>query len=108
MSANPHRRHALTAQLQTELETGLQLANAAVTQCVQQECHPVMLDGQAWYDTRPMLDPRERSLESLDYCGLVLEHAETAGLLHRHPTQRYMVRLALSPQDTPARQQGAR
>ena len=31
----------------------------SLVECIESECYPVRVGGQCWYDTRPMLDPRE-------------------------------------------------
>lgn len=44
-----------------------------------------------WYDTRPMLDPREHCGPVLDMLTEALAYAEQAGLVRRHATERWLV-----------------
>lgn len=46
-----------------------------------------------WRDTRPMLDPRERSDIAIDVAELALEHAASRGLIAYHPADRFLIRL---------------
>lgn len=57
---------------------------------------PESIDGRRWYDTRPMLDPRERSAQNIDLAREVLAYAHDRGLISPHPTQAHLVRLTRS------------
>lgn len=47
----------------------------------------------AWRDTRPMLDPRERSPASIDISREALAYALQRGLAARHPADPDLIRL---------------
>lgn len=53
-----------------------------------------------WYDTRPMLDPREHCGQAVDMAVETLRFGEAAGAFLRHPTQRHLVRILVSNQAT--------
>jgi hypothetical protein len=65
------------------------IANRAVVADIESNCIRV----GAWYDTRPMIDPREHAAEALDMAAELLRYGEAAGVIKRHPRQRYMVRI---------------
>ena len=70
------------------------LANRAVVSDIETECVRVDLgDGAHWYDTRPMLDPREHCYDVIDMAQQALRYAEAANLVQRHEEQRYLVRI---------------
>ena len=71
----------------------------SLVECIESECYPVRVGGQCWYDTRPMLDPREHSPEVLDLNTELLDLALTAGLIARHPAPglRHLVHLLVCP-----------
>lgn len=54
------------------------------------ECHA----GRRWFDTRPMLDPREHSGPAIDLCSDALRYAHSRGLISAHPQQPHLVRIA--------------
>lgn len=76
------------------LQQAFDIANRAATQHVAERCHPVRgADGTRWLDTRPMLDPRERSGAGIDLSTSYLHYLLDAGLAKRHPHDRHLVRL---------------
>lgn len=48
-------------------------------------------DPRRWFDTRPMVDPRECAPETVDMATLALEYGVTTGILQRHPQQQHLV-----------------
>ncbi len=84
---------ATTTALQL-LQQAMAIANRAVISDIETEGVRVDLgDGQRWYDTRPMLDPRERCPDSIEMATQALDYAEKSGLVHRHADQRFLLRL---------------
>lgn len=55
------------------------------------------VDGQRWYDTRPMLDPREHCDEVIDQAALAIGYALDRGLVERHPDRPYLLRIVRRP-----------
>ena len=53
---------------------------------------PEALQGRRWYDTRPMLDPREHSGPAIDQAQEVLRYAHERGLISPHPEHAHLVR----------------
>lgn len=49
-----------------------------------------------WYDTRPMLDPREHSGQVIDMAMELISFGEAVGALHRHPQRRHLVRVLVA------------
>lgn len=80
------------------LGMALAIANRAAICDIETECVATTdAAGVRWYDTRPMLDPREHSGEIIDMAVEVLLFAAESGLIRRHAEHRYLVRIA-SPQ----------
>lgn len=76
------------------LRRGLHIGNRAVIETVESEGVRVDLpEGGRWYDVRPMLDPREHSPQVIDMAVEAISYGEAMGLLHRHASQRYLVRI---------------
>ncbi|MEY8688351.1 MAG: hypothetical protein AB9M53_00545 [Leptothrix sp. (in: b-proteobacteria)] len=46
-----------------------------------------------WWDTRPMLDPREQPDHVIDMATQALAYADACGLITRHPSMPHMVRI---------------
>ena len=68
------------------------LANARAIADIESVCVPLRAaDGLRWYDTRPMLDPREHAGEAIDMAAQVLAYAEACGLIRRDAVLRHMV-----------------
>ena len=76
------------------LALGLGIANRAAVADIESGSVAVLAtDGLRWYDTRPMVDPREHSGELIDMATETLAYAEMSGLIRRHTAQRHMVRI---------------
>lgn len=50
-----------------------------------------------WYDTRPMLDPREHAGPVIDQALEALRFGEASNALLRHPQHRHLVRVLVQP-----------
>lgn len=50
-----------------------------------------------YWDTRPMLDPREHSAAWIDMAEQALAYAELRGLIQRHPADHHLVRVQYVP-----------
>jgi hypothetical protein len=62
------------------------------------ECYGVRVhlpEPGRWYDTRPMLDPREHSGPVLDMHAELLQFGQDTGALVRHPSQPHLLRATL-------------
>jgi len=72
------------------------LAALAVISDIESEAVRVHLpEPGRWYDTRPMLDPREHAPEIVDMATQALDYALQQGLVHRHSQQQHLVRINL-------------
>ncbi len=84
-----------TPQLHADMQLlrrGLAIGNQAVIDTVRTEAVRVNLPEPGdWFDTRPMLDPREHAPENINSAAEALSYGESAGLLRRHPVQRHLV-----------------
>ncbi len=70
------------------------LAASRVAEDVECEGVRVRLDDDStgrWYDTRPMLDARERPPEHVDMATEGIAYGIETGILLRHPTQPHLV-----------------
>lgn len=74
--------------------TQQRLADQAAVCDIQSESHGyVDADGRRWYDTRPMLDPREHADEVIDMARVAIDYALHRGLISRHPVLPHLVRM---------------
>jgi hypothetical protein len=49
--------------------------------------------GRKWYDTRPMLDPRELPDDCVEMNRQALDYAHQRGLVSPHPSHAHLVRI---------------
>lgn len=56
-------------------------------------CDKVRIGTSTWLDTRPLLDMREHTAESIDMSLLMITHALTEGLAKRHHDMPHLIRL---------------
>jgi hypothetical protein len=79
------------------LETLAVVARDAIIADIQTECAKAAAPGEAaadWYDTRPMLDPREHAPQVLDMAARALALADAMRIITRHPHAQHLVRIA--------------
>ena len=79
------------------LQALIDIARDAIVTDIQTECVRVAAPGEdtpAWYDTRPMTDPREHAPQVLDMTRRALEVGEAMRIITRHPQHQHLVRLA--------------
>lgn len=70
------------------------LADRAVVSDIETEAITVTDEhGRRWYDTRPMLDPREMPDDFVEMIRQALVYAQQRGLTSAHPTQAHLVRI---------------
>ncbi len=84
--------HPITPADVQLLRRGLAIGNRAVVETI--ECEGVrvhLAEPGRWYDTRPMLDPREHASEMIDMAAEAISYGETAGLVRRHAEHRHLV-----------------
>lgn len=55
------------------------------------------MGGPHWYDTRPMLDPRETCDDSIEMARQALQYAHERGLISPHPIHSHLVRITRRP-----------
>jgi hypothetical protein len=78
---------------------GKTIAAQAVAADIETGCVRVDLgDGHRWYDTRPMLDPREHAPDVVEMSHQALQWAEAEGVVQRHPEQRHLARITAPAQ----------
>ena len=72
----------------------LRIAKLAVVSDVKCGAPCVTLgDGVRWYDTRPMLDPREQPPEWIDMASQAIAFGLASNALAQHPGQAHLVRI---------------
>lgn len=49
--------------------------------------------GRKWYDTRPMIDPREQPDDAIEMALQALSYAHERGLIGPHPMHSHLVRI---------------
>lgn len=75
------------------------LAAQAVVCDIESNClHVDLGDGQRWYDTRPMLDPREQPDDVIEMTTQALQWADRHAVITRHPAQPWLVRVTAQAQ----------
>jgi hypothetical protein len=77
----------------TLMSAAVRIARQAVVADIQSNAHHTTVDGAVWWDTRPMLDPREHAPQSLDMALQALDFAVLAGLATRHQDKPYLLRI---------------
>ena len=70
------------------------IADRASVSDIELHATPLMLHGVTWYDTRPMLDPREHCDDALQMAAEAIEYAVARRLVTRHDEQPHLVRVA--------------
>lgn len=72
-----------------------QLADRACISDIEAEAvaAPIGAGVLRWYDTRPMLDPRELADDFVERNRQAIGYALGRGLIMRHPTQPHLVRI---------------
>lgn len=98
MNAPTHPLHAATTPIDTArvyqiTAMAFRLATTAVADDIRSECARVTLGGWTWWDTRPMLDPREHAAETIDMARLAIDYAVQTGLAMRNPMQPHLLHL---------------
>ncbi len=90
----------------TQLDTtaaAYALADRAVISDIECNCIGVRQphDPARWYDTRPLLDPREYPDPLLEMNRQALDYADARGLITRHHDAAHMVRINPIPEPKP-------
>lgn len=70
-----------------------QIAARSVICDIETEGAAVDLNGQRWYDTRPMTDPSQHCPEVLAMAGEAITYAIAAQLVGVHPGMPYLLRI---------------
>jgi hypothetical protein len=71
------------------------IADISTVADIESECVASREPGSAhrWYDTRPMVDPREHCNEFIEMAEQVLAYARMRGLIVQHPERTHLVRI---------------
>jgi hypothetical protein len=75
------------------MSAAIRIARQAVVADIECNANRTKLDEAVWWDTRPMLDPREHAPESLDMALQALDFAVLSGLAVRHQDKPYLLRI---------------
>lgn len=75
------------------MSAAMRIARQAVVADIQCNANHTRLEDAVWWDTRPMLDPREHAPESLDMALQALDFAVLSGLAVRHQDKPYLLRI---------------
>lgn len=86
------QHHGIVVQLSSHDATARALAAEKIAEDLDTYAAPIKLDGQRWWDTRPMVDAREQPAECVDMAVQALDYAISAGLLVTHPDMPHVVR----------------
>lgn len=81
---SPEELHALAHQL---------AERACVTDIETEAVAQTDEHGRRWYDTRPMLDPREMSDDLIEMNVQALAYAHQRGVISPHPLHAHLVRI---------------
>lgn len=75
-------------------ELAHQLADRACISDIEVHAHAQTDDlGRKWYDTRPLLDPREQPDDFIEMNLQALAYAHERGLISPHPVNTHLVRI---------------
>lgn len=92
MSTEHTPRATPTPADQTRLVAmAFELANARVIEDLESYATRQTIGGWTWWDTRPMLDPREHAPEAIDMARQAIDYALSSGLAMRHPREGHLV-----------------
>ena len=94
MSANTN---LCAGDVAERIHRATRIADRQVVAVITSECAAAQVAGVSWYDTRPMLDPREQSDMLVDEHREILAHALDRRLVVAHPHEPHLVRLAVGP-----------
>ena len=83
-NAGPMARAEAHAEI---MRRTMRIARAAVVADIQSECTRETISGEHWWDTRPMLDPREHAPDVVDMARDALDYALDTAIVRRHPHQ---------------------
>lgn len=75
------------------MSAAMRIARQAVVADIECNATRIKLEDAVWWDTRPMLDPREHAPESLDMALQALDFAVLSGLAVRHQDKPYLLRV---------------
>lgn len=75
------------------LREAMQIADRAVIADIECDGVSEQLDGRRWYDTRPMLDPREQPADNVEMARQAIDYALGRGLAVRHPDHPHLLRI---------------
>ncbi len=95
--AEPQPTHVPVPQhLYAQLQRAVRIANEAVVCDIESNAYPIRSDcgTVTWYDTQPMLDPREHGPEIIDMVSEAIQYGVESGLLIRHQQQPHWLRVA--------------
>lgn len=95
-NAHPAARHAARCIHINDVplvSQAFRLASRAVVSDIESECVQVQIGNHRWWDTRPMLDPREHSPQVIDMATEALAFALEACIAERHRTEPHLVRI---------------
>ena len=67
------------------------LADEAARADIETMSHRVVIDGRPYWDTRPMLDPREHPEQVRDQAAIAIDHALDRKLFERHPQRPHLL-----------------
>lgn len=104
MSTEAHNDLPLVCIMHTDeatlMSAAMRIAREAVVADIQCNAHHITIDGAVWWDTRPMLDPREHAPQSLDMALQALDFAVLAGLATRHQDKPYLLHIPAAGMST--------
>lgn len=77
----------------TLMSAAMRIARQSVVADIECNANRTKLEGTVYWDTRPMLDPREHAPEALDMALQALDFAVLSGLAVRHQDKPYLLRI---------------
>lgn len=89
------QQHGIVVELGAHHALAARLAREKIAEDLETYAAAVRIDGERWWDTRPLVDEREQPQECIDMAVLALDYALGTGFLKQHPTMPHVVRLVL-------------
>lgn len=89
----PHTTPLSAAHMGEQARLAHLLADDRVIADIECECIKTDRQGTTWWDTRPMLSPREHAPQVIDMAQQALAYARLRGLIELHPVLPHLVRI---------------
>ncbi len=89
------QQHGIVVELASSHALAVRLAREKIAEDLETYAAACRIEGERWWDTRPLLDTREQPQECIDMAVQALDYGISTGMLQQHPTMPHIVRMVL-------------